>query len=79
MFESLHTYAHIETGEYTSISSVLTNNTIQYTDKMERFWSGKTLKHLSLLFSGNDKSAVLLLDEYVFSTKARPLPVLSLL
>ncbi|KAJ3095222.1 Endoplasmic reticulum mannosyl-oligosaccharide 1,2-alpha-mannosidase [Phlyctochytrium planicorne] len=71
MFEALEKHAKVETGGYTSLSSVKEAGSYPR-DKMESFFLGETLKYYYLLFSEPD---VIPLTKYVFNTEAHPLPI----
>lgn len=45
-------------------------------DKMESFWLAETLKYLFLLFD-DSRPALIPLDQFVLTTEAHPLPILS--
>ncbi|SPQ98628.1 unnamed protein product (mitochondrion) [Plasmodiophora brassicae] len=73
IFESFRRHCRVPSGGYSSLRDVLvTDNERNWSDHMESFFLGETLKYFYLLFSDDD---VLPLDKWVFNTEAHPFPI----
>ncbi|KAJ2161783.1 hypothetical protein GGF46_001205 [Coemansia sp. RSA 552] len=74
IFSAIERHAKVANG-YAALNNVMeTNQTENQKDSMESFFLAETLKYLYLLFSPTD---VLPLDQYVFTTEAHPLRVMT--
>lgn len=71
MFQAFERHCRVESGGYSSLSSVL-HVPPPMRDKMESFFLAETLKYLFLLFADDN---IIPLDKYVINTEAHPLPI----
>ena len=73
MFQAFETWSRVPTGGYAGIKNV-DEIPPKQTNLQESFWLAETLKYFYLLFCDDD---VLPLDQYVFTTEAHPLKMMS--
>ncbi|GAB1607422.1 endoplasmic reticulum mannosyl-oligosaccharide 1,2-alpha-mannosidase-like isoform X1 [Argonauta hians] len=73
IFQAFEKYTKLPDSGYSAISNVKSATHPSYTDKMESFFLGETLKYFYLLFAEGD--AIIPLDKYVFNSEAHPLPI----